>query len=106
MALTETSGILAVTGTLADLFSSQTTLKFYATTIFFHNLLSGDSIEITIHIKDVNDTVERIYDQFTVSNVQPKPATFIPFLPTGSYRITARTVAGVDRSITWTRHET
>ena len=102
MALTQVSGAQVV-GALVNLFPSQTTLQTYATMINFHNLLLGDSIEITIYVNDLEDSVERIFDQFLVSDVQTTPATYIPPLPTDSYRITAEKISGTDREITWTR---
>lgn len=102
MALTQVSGSETV-GTITDLFPSQTTLQTYATMIFFHNLTLGDSIEITIYVNDLEDSVERIFDQFLVSDAQPDAGTYIPPLPTDSYRITAEKISGTDREITWTR---
>lgn len=92
---------------VADLFASQTILKHYSTWIFFNNLQTGDSFEIVIYVNDPNATAaERIYDRFTVNGSQTnKPATFIPFIPTDSYRITAQKLAGTDREIRWVRYE-
>ena len=104
MALSQASGVQTI-GTLVNLFFSETTLKTYATMIFFHNLTLGDSIEITIYVNDLEDLTERIYDQFLVSDAQTNPGTYIPPLPTNSYRITAEKKSGTDREITWTRSE-
>jgi len=98
-------GALTVTAIITNLFPSQTTLKHYSTEINFQNLALGDSIEITIIIHDPQTPTERIYDKFTVKDVQTKPAVFIPFIPTDSYRIQAQKLTGVDRSITWVRYE-
>jgi len=98
-------GALTVTAVIANLFASQTTLKHYSTWIFFHNLVSGDSIEITIHVNDPQDVTERIYDKFTVADAQSEPGVFIPFLPTDSFRIEAQKLTGIDREITWVRYE-
>ena len=87
------------------LFTSQTTLKHYSTLINFHNLASGDSIEITIHTNDPQDITERIYDKFTVKGTQANPAVLIPFIPSDSFRIQAQKLTGVDREITWVRYE-
>lgn len=106
MVLTEgATGALAVTGSVANLFSSQTTLQHYATWIFFFNLTAGDSIEITIYVEDAQASTERIYDQFIVSGVQDKPSVFIPFVPTESYRVEAETISGTNRTINWVRYE-
>jgi len=104
MALTQFSGAQTV-GAIANLFSSLTVLKTYATMINFQNLQLGDSIEITIYINDLEDATERIFDQFTVFDVQNDPSTYIPPIPTDSYRITAEKISGTDREITWTRQE-
>ena len=98
-------GALTVGVVIADLFASQTTLKHYSTWINFHNLLVGDSIEITVHVNDPQIATERVYTQFTVKDVQTKPAVFVPFLPTDSYRIEAQKLTGTDREITWVRYE-
>lgn len=102
MALLQFSGAETV-GALVDLFSSQTVLLTYTTMINFHNLALGDSIKITIYANDLEDSVERIFDQFIVSDAQTEPGTYIPPIPTDSYRITAEKISGADREITWTR---
>jgi len=104
MALIQVDGSETV-DTLVNLFASQTVLKFYATMINFHNLQLGDSIEIVIYINDTDASQERIFDQFIVSDVQTDPSTYIPPLPTDSYRITAEKISGTNRLITWTRSE-
>ena len=105
MAVVEFSGTLAVTGVVADLFPSQIVLKTYATDIFFDALQAGDAIEIIIYKKDNVGASEKIFDTFTVSGVQTAPDTYIPPMSTASYRVTARTVSGVNRSINWVRSE-
>ena len=90
---------------VTDLFASQTVLQHYATYIFFNNLTLGDSFEITIYVNDPNPSaIERIYDQFTVTDAQGSPGTFIPFLPTNSYRVTAQKITGTDRVLDWVRY--
>lgn len=106
MALVEFSGTLAVTGTVANLFPSQTTLQTYSTSIFFDALQTGDAIEIIIYEKDVAGASEKIFDSFTVTAEQVAligPDAFIPPIGTSSYRVSARKTAGTDRSITWVR---
>ena len=102
MALTQVSGAETV-GALVNLFASQTILQTYATMINFQNLALGDTIEITIYINDLEDSLERIFDTFLVSDVQTNPVVYIPPIPTDSYRITAEKISGTDREITWTR---
>ena len=98
-------GFLNVTGSIANLFASQTVLKHYSTWIFFDNLISGDSIEITIHVNDPEAPAEKIYDIFTVKGAQTNPSVLIPFIPTDSYRVQAQTITGVNRTINWVRYE-
>ena len=93
-------------GTEQNLFASQTTLQHYATWIFFHNLLGGDKIEIRVYVNDEQSVVERIYDKVTIPGPVTDPAVFFPFVPTNSYRVTAKQVAGTNRTITWQRLET
>ena len=103
MALSETAkGTPTITSGLVDLFISQTTQQHYSTWVFFHNLTSGDSFEITVFVNDPNPTTaERVYFQVIVNGTQTAPATFIPFVPTNSYRITAQKLTGTDRIIDW-----
>ena len=106
MALTEgAKGAQLMTGSAANLFSSVTTIAHYAMYIFTDALQSGDILRIIIYVNDPQDSTERIYDQFDVSGVQSKPAVFIPFLPTDSYRVTAHQTAGTNRTISWVRYE-
>ena len=98
MALSETlKGTPTIDNTVNDLFASQTIRQHYATWIFFNNLTLGDSFEITIFVNDSNTPAEIIYDQFIVTDAQPTPGVFIPFVPTDSYRVTAQKLTGTDR---------
>lgn len=105
MAVVEFSGTLPVTSVVANLFPSQIVLKTYACDIFFDALQAGDAIEIIIYKKDIAGASEKVFDFFTVTGVQAAPDVYIPPMSTASYRVTARKVSGVDRSINWVRSE-
>lgn len=105
MALTESSGNVTMNGTEQNMFASQTTLKYYSTYVFLHNMASGDTITIKVYVQDKDATTERVYESRTVSDAQTKPAVFVPFLPTSSYRVTCQQTAGTNRVINWARYE-
>ncbi len=104
MALTEFNGSILTTAVEQNLFDI-TALKHFATTIYNHNMVAGDEVEIKVFVKDVNAAVMRTYRTKSLKGVQSNPAFFIPFLPTSQYRVTIRRVLGVDRIFTWTRYE-
>jgi len=104
MALTEFNGSIVSSAVEQNLFDI-TALKHYATTIFTHNMLAGDEVEIKVYVLDVNSAVMRSYRTKRIKGVQSDPATFSPFLPTSQYRVTIKRLAGTDRTYTWTRYE-
>lgn len=106
MPLVATPGTILMDGTEQNLFASQTTLQHYATWIFFHNLLANDSIEIRVYVNDQQSALERVYDFLEIPGPVDDPAVFFPFVPTNSYRVTAKQIAGTNRTITWQRLET
>ena len=105
MPLTEDHGNLVTDGTEQNLFSSQTTLAHYATWVFTQAMVAADVIVITIYVNDEEGSAERIYDTVTISGVQTKPAVFIPFVPTNSYRVTVERTSVAALTINWTRNE-
>jgi len=106
MALTEGfKQALLMDGSVQNLIASTIGLNYYSAWIFFHALLAGDSIQITVYVNDPQSSTERIYDQFTVSGLQAKPAVFIPNLPTDSFRVTAQQTAGTNRTINVVRYD-
>jgi len=104
LALVEFNGSITTTAVEQNLFDI-TALKHFATTIFTHNMVAGDKVEIKVYKLDVNSAVMRSYRTKSLKDVQSDPATFIPFLPTSQYRITIKRIAGVDRTFTWVRYE-
>lgn len=105
MALAEDSGNVTMNGTEQNMFASQTDLKYYSSYVFLHNMASGDTIRIRVYVKDVDDAVERVYEDQTASDAQTVPAIFIPFLPTSSYRVTCQQTAGTNRVVNWAKYE-
>ena len=104
MALTEADGTIVTDGTEQDLFDV-TALKHYATTIFTHNMVASDELEIKVYVLDSNASVMRVYRTKSIKDAQSDPAFFIPFLPSAQYKVTIKRLAGTDRTYTWTRHE-
>lgn len=104
MVLTEFDGSILSTAAEQDLFDV-TALKHYATTIFTHNMLAGDEVEIKVYIKDSNAAVMRVYRTKSIKDAQSDPAFFIPFLPSAQYKVTIKRLAGTDRTYTWNRYE-
>ncbi len=109
MVLTEgLKGSLLMDGTVQNIIPTVTGLKYYSGYIFTHNLVTGDSITFTIYVNDPQSSTERIYDQFTVSGAQTKPATFLVNVPTDSYRVTAEQTtsgAGGFKTLTFVRYD-
>jgi len=104
LALTEFNGTITTDATEQNLFDV-TALKHYATTIFTHNMLAGDEVEIKIYKKDSNAVVMRVYRTSSIKDAQSDPAFFIPFLPSAQYRVTIKRILGTDRAYTWNRYE-
>jgi len=104
LALTEFNGSIVSSAVEQNLFDV-TALKHYATTIFTHNMLAGDEVEIKIYKLDSNAAVMRVYRTTSIKDAQSDPAFFIPFLPAAQYRVTIKRLAGTDRTYTWNRYE-
>lgn len=104
MALTESNGSIVSSAVEQDLFDV-TALKHYATTIFTHNMVDGDEVEIKIYKLDSNASVMRVYRTISINDAQDDPAFFIPFLPAAQYKVTIKRLAGTDRTYTWNRYE-
>ena len=104
MALQEFNGNITTTGAEQDLFDI-TALRHYATWVNLHNLLNGDSVQIRVYILDPNASLQRKYIDVLISDAQSTPAFYIPWVPTGRYRVTIQRISGTDRNITWCRKE-
>lgn len=88
-----------------DLFDI-TALRHYASWIYLDNLDTGDSVQIRVYILDPNDSNQsKKYLDVLVSDAQASPAFYIPWVPTGQYRVSIQKVTGTDRVVTWCRKE-
>ena len=104
MALSQTSGNLTVTTSELNLFASQTTLQHYACWIFLNSMGASDVVEIKVYINDPQGTpAERLYFTAQYSGVQDDPAIFVPYVPTNSFRVTLKRIAGTITSADWAR---
>ncbi len=92
---------LLMNGTEQNLFSSQVALKHYQTNVFFDELVGGDEILVRVYIEDKFAALEKRYRTEIVRGLQDNPARLANWLPTGSYRVTAQQIAGVNKTITW-----
>jgi len=104
LALTEFNGSIVSTAVEQNLLDV-TTLKHYATTLFTHNMVAGDEIEVKVYKLDSNSAVMRVYRTKSIKGLQSAPAIFVPFLPATQYRVTIKRLAGTDRTYTWNRYE-
>ena len=104
MVLTEANGTITTTTSAQDLFDI-TALKHFATTVYTHNMVAGDEIELIVYVLDSNGSTMRKYRTKRIKDAQTDPAFFIPFLPASQYKVTIQRIAGTDRAYTWTRHE-
>lgn len=104
MTLSEFDGTIVANTSEQDLFEITTGPRHFASTVYLHNLASGNVLTIRVYIYDSNTGQFRKYEDFSYSGVQIEPAIFIPFLPTTQYRVSVQ-LTGTTRTITWTRHE-
>jgi hypothetical protein len=104
MTLTFTDGSITTSVAEQDLFDI-TADEHFATWLFFHNMQSGDIMQVKVYVRDQNTTTSRIYENRTVtfSDVSSSPSIFIPFVSTKRYRVTIQRTGGVDRDVTWQR---
>ncbi len=80
---------------------TQSALNHYGAYIYTQNMQSGDTISIRVTVLDSDTPALRKYLDVEISGVQVSPAVFIPFIPTGQYRISIQRLAGVDRNYPW-----
>lgn len=104
MTIQFTSGSTTSTASEVNLFDI-TADEHFATWIFTHNMLSGDTVVIKVYVKDQNAGTMRLYLTATITNAQTDPAYHIPFVPTKQYRVTIQRTGGTDRAYTWLRAE-
>jgi hypothetical protein len=99
-----TNGSITSTATEQDLFSVVGD-KYYATWIFTHNMLSGDTISVRVYIKDPNGAQLRKYADEPITGVQVSTAWYIHLVPASEYKVSIIRTAGTDRAYTWLRAE-
>lgn len=87
-------------GTEQPLFEN-TALGEYSGYIFLDNMLSGDTIEIKVYVKDVEDDTYKVYISETYSNALTVPAIrLMPIIAKVGVKVTAKQTAGTYRIIT------
>lgn len=105
MVLTHANGSETTDGTEQNLFAITANLKHYATWLFTQNMVSGDTIQVRVYVRDENTPAERKYIDTEISGAQADPAFFIPFVPSLEYRVSIQRTAGPDKLYTWVRSE-
>jgi hypothetical protein len=80
---------------------NQSSVNHYATYIFTDNMQAGDQLTIRVYILDNEGIALKKYLDIALNGIQLSPAVFIPFIPTGQYRVTVQRTGGVDRTYNW-----
>ena len=80
---------------------TQSSVNHYAAYIYTQNMQAGDELTIRVFVLDDDGVALRKYLDIALSGVQLSPAVFIPFIPTGQYRLTIQRTGGVDRNYNW-----
>jgi len=94
------SGNVTTNGTEQVVFT-QSSVNHYAAYIYTQNMQVGDELTIRVFVLDDDGIALRKYLDIALTGVQLSPAVFIPFIPTGQYRLTIQRTAGVDRNYTF-----
>jgi len=97
-------GSQASTASEANLFDI-TADKHFAMWLHTNLMVSGDTLQIRVYVKDENGSAMRKYIDTSLSDAQSDPSFFIPFVPTKQYRVSIQRTAGTDRTYTWQRAE-
>ncbi len=84
-----------------QLLFTQAAVNHYAAYIYTQNMQLGDELTIRVFVLDDDGIALRKYLDIALTGIQLSPAVFIPFIPTGQYRLTIQRTAGVDRNYTW-----
>ena len=88
-------------GTEQIIFES-TELGEYNGYVFLEAMEAGDTIVIREYIKDVEDNVYRLYEDYSYSDAQTKPAIRIPpIVGKVGFKITAQQTVGTYREISY-----
>jgi len=80
---------------------SQSSVNHYGTYIFTNEMVGGDQLTIRVYVLDNQGITLRKYLDIALNGIQLSPAVFIPFIPTGQYRVTIQRTGGVDRTYNW-----
>jgi len=94
------SGNLTTDGSEQTIFT-QSSVNHYAIYIYTNNMQTGDELTIRVEVLDDDGVALRKYLDVALSGVQLSPAVFIPFVPTGQYKVTIQRTGGVDRNYTF-----
>jgi hypothetical protein len=104
MTITFTSGSITTTASEQNLFDI-TGNAIFMTSIFTHNMASGDTIVIKLYVKDQVSSTMRLFDTQTLTGDQPEDAKYIDAIAARQYRVTIQRTAGTDRTYNWDRVE-
>ena len=80
---------------------NQSSVNHYGTYIFTDQMQVGDELTIRVYILDNEGITLKKYLDIALTGVQLSPAVFLPFIPTGQYRVTLQRTLGVDRTYNW-----
>lgn len=92
---------IVMDGNEQNLFSSQSTLRFYEADVFFNAMTFGDEIVVRVYEEDVNPSTEKSYLTIPLRGVQDDPTFLVNFIPAQSYRVTCQQTNTSYKTITW-----
>lgn len=94
------NGVIATNGSEQQIIN-QSSVNHYGTYIFTDQMQVGDELTVRVYVLDNQGITLKKYLDIALVGVQLSPAVFLPFIPTGQYRVTVQRTAGVDRSYNW-----
>jgi len=108
LTLAQTGAIVITDNSETEVFNVSS-IKHYATWLHVNQMVAGDKLVIRVFVFDDQSSVQRKYLDVEIVGAQTVPAIFIPFVPSGQYRVTIQQTepfAGPFHTYNFQRYET
>jgi len=108
LTLAQTGAVVIVDNNETEVFNVSS-IKHYATWLHVNQMVAGDKLVIRVFVFDDTGTIQRKYLDVELVGAQTVPAIFIPFVPSGQYRVTIQQTepfAGPFHTYNFQRYET
>lgn len=108
LTLAQTGSVTLTDNNETELFNVSS-IKHYATWLHVNQMVAGDKLVVRVFVFDDTGTIQRKYLDVEIVGAQTVPAIFIPFVPSGQYRVTIQQTepfAGPFHTYNFQRYET